>query len=179
MSSDRNTRRFFAVGIGIGLAVALTVYLRRLLESPEGERQLRAAQERLKLPIRIDGPAVIPPVRERPLSSEVAEPVVSEEPARLPLKVEASPHPFVRNQPGMIQARTLPGATCNIKAIYSTNRPPLSLETGEVEADENGHCEWTWDIRTGGDSVDVTVWVNSEGYEEAGLKITIPIVEDV
>ena len=44
MPSNRETSRFFAVGIGVGIAVALTVYLRRLIESPEGERQIRAMQ---------------------------------------------------------------------------------------------------------------------------------------
>jgi hypothetical protein len=91
------------------------------------------------------------------------------------LRVEALPEPFVRRQPGTIRVATLPGATCQIEARYSTNRPPASLEDERKTADEDGRCEWTWDVRTGGEYVDVTVQAWGEGYAttQAGMRIAV------
>ncbi len=91
------------------------------------------------------------------------------------LQIGALPEPFVRRQPGTIRVITQPGATCEIEARYSTRRPPASLEGERQTADVDGRCEWTWDVRTGGEYVDVTVRAWQEGYTvaQAGMRIAI------
>jgi hypothetical protein len=96
---------------------------------------------------------------------------------QLPLKIAAKPAAFIRRRAGTIRVETLAGATCTLKATYSTGRAPSSLDGSISKAGENGRCEWTWEIGTSGDHVEVEVEVRLKGHEPVHAKKRVRIVD--
>jgi hypothetical protein len=167
--SDEGSRTtqtiLFTLGVALGVFAAIVYVMERL-------RGREALPEGVPEPVerwlahRPDHAITLSPPTERSIQ---AMPVT--------LQIGAAPEPFVRKQAGTIRAHTQPGATCEIEARYSTRRPPASLEDERQTADEDGLCEWTWDVRTGGDYVDVTVQAWQEGYTVAQATMRIDIVD--
>ncbi|NDJ52884.1 MAG: hypothetical protein GYB68_07360 [Chloroflexi bacterium] len=93
----------------------------------------------------------------------------------LPLTLKARPSAFIRHKKGLIEVRTLPGATCTIRAIYSTGRHPRSLPKEPVKANRKGVAAWHWRIGSSGSRLDVTVWAWHNDYESSHAKLHISI----
>lgn len=153
----------FTLGAALGVFAVVVYLMERLRERDALADGLSASVERRLAHRPTQAITLTPPV-ERGIQ---AMPVT--------LRIEALPEPFVRRQPGTIRVYTQPGATCQIEARYSTRRPPTSLDDVSKTADDDGRCEWTWDVRTGGDYVDVTVQAWQEGYTvaQAGMRIAV------
>ena len=151
------------LGLVLGLAVGLILYT-----SIRRRRQNGAA------PVAGDAPAkhadfriTLPPLAD----------AVEGQTRFLPLEVTALPARFVRREKGVIRVETLPGARCKIDALYSTGRRPTSLDAGSVMANEQGVCEWAWQIGTGGSHVAVTVRAWLDGYQEAAATLRVQVLD--
>jgi hypothetical protein len=142
--------------LGVGAGVGLVMYL--LGQREEQAQSARRPQPKQKI-------VIPPPIREEA------------KPGILKLNLTAEPAKFVRREQGTVAVETLPGASCKLKAVYSTNRKPSGLDEGPVAADSSGNCRWTWPIGTGGSHVDVTVWASLSGYEDAEASLRIEIVD--
>ena len=159
LSLRRATR--LVLGASLGIAAGIVVYFISQRERQEAEV---FSEEKALSPRPDHKIALQPPVETREI-----------QPAILPLTLSAEPVRFIRREPGTIYAKTLPGATCNVEAIYSTNRRPGSLETGPTAVDADGRCQWTWVIGTSGTHVDVTVRASLAGYEQAEAALRVEI----
>jgi hypothetical protein len=144
------------VVLGVGAGVGLVMYLLGQKEEQEKSASRPRPQQRIVIP---------PPIRKEA------------KPGTLKLNLIAEPARFVRREQGTLIVETLPGASCKLEAVYSTNRKPSGLDEGPVAADSNGNCRWTWPIGTGGSHVDVTVRASLAGYEDAEADLRIEIVD--
>lgn len=144
------------VVLGVGTGVGLVMYL--LGQREEQAKSASSPRPRQKI--------VIPP----PIREEV-------KPGALKLNLTAEPAKFARRKQGTVIVETLPGASCKLEAVYSTNRKPSGLDEGPVAADSSGNCRWTWPIGTGGSHVDVTAQASLDGYEDAEASLRIEIVD--
>ena len=155
--------RVFVYTLGASLGVFAVLYY---LSEQQRQRMASRKQGRQPVPRPDQAITLVPPAT--PLETQ-AVPV--------PLTLKASPPMFSRRKAGTICAETLPGTACTIKARYSTGRAPGSLSSEPVTAGDDGNVEWTWDVGTSGDRVDIEVRAVLEGYSEVAAKLRVSIVD--
>lgn len=153
-------RAIGVVGLGVGIVAGIVAYV--LFR----EQEAQSAEHENAITPRPEHQITIKPEQQRSI-----------EPAGISLILTAQPAKFIRRQSGSITAETLPGATCSIEAVYSTNRRPSGLEITPVKADDNGKCSWTWEIGTGGSHVDVTVKASAQGQNPIETTLRVEIVD--
>lgn len=158
--------QYFWLGVSVAGLAALAVLL------------LYRDRQRRKESAAFGGePGRLPPERRGrgiTLKPGIAQP---QEGRAAPLKLSAFPHPLRRNQPGTVRVETLPGATCIIKARYSTGFAPTSLDADPRASDESGVCEWRWEIGTSGAYVDIEVQVWQEHHIVNSARQRIEVVD--
>ncbi len=151
----------FALGIGLGVGLGVLIY-RYLSDRLRAQR----AQAPADLSQRPQQAIVLP----HPSGSAIQAPSV-------PLSVKAHPARFARGKQGTIRVEAPVGATCTIKALYSTGQSPSSLDPGPVEIGQDGKHEWGWRIGTSGTHVDVTVQAQMKGYQESSTALRVQILD--
>lgn len=170
INSDRKKKAntaAFIVGVSLGVSL-LTVLVAVFLK--------RRCQEIL-IPLALDRGQTYTFIPPRPISlaGEETKKNVSQTEKRLPLEIQARPSVFHRREAGSVIVTTLPGATCEISARYSTGSAPASLTTGQITVGPSGQHRWVWEIGTSGVYVDVTIEAVKEGYNRQVSQMRVDI----
>lgn len=148
------TSLLFVAGVGLGALTIASIFSRR-----------RSAAE-LTQPTRPSPAAPAPAAIALQPGTEAGT---------VSLRIEAIPETLVNGEDGRIRALTEPGATCLIRARYSTGRPPVSLDIRPRRTSSSGVCEWVWSVRTSGNWLDVEVqaWLEDHLIARAEKRIDV------